>query len=77
MASIRGCKWANSNLPKELAKKVLKTNLGAYTSYLGAALSLALTAFSAVKIKDYFGKKHQEKVQAKIDAQLNKAEISE
>lgn len=67
MASIRGCKWANANLPKELAKKVLKTNIGGYASYLATALSLGFAAFSAVKIKDYFGKKHQDKIQAKID----------
>ncbi len=61
MASIRGCKWANSNLPKELAKKVLKTNIGGYVSYLGTAITLGVAAFSAVKLKDHFASKFQAK----------------
>ncbi len=61
MASIRGCKWANSNLPKELAKKVLKTNICGYASYLGNAVALGLAALTAVKIKDHFTSKSQAK----------------
>lgn len=50
-----------SNLPKELAKKVLKTNIGGYISYLGTAITLGVAAFSAVKIKDHFAAKRQAK----------------
>ncbi len=74
MASIRGCKWANANLPKDLAKKVLKSNIGAYCSYLGAAISLGIAAFSAVKIKDSLGKKHQEKINSKLDNLKNNSQ---
>ena len=58
MASIRGCKWAKSNLPKELFKKVLKTNICGYASYLGGAVALGLAALTAVKIKDHFTSKY-------------------
>lgn len=52
MASVRGCKWANANLPKELAKKVKTTNIFGAVSYVGAAIGISLAAFAATKIKD-------------------------
>lgn len=52
MASIRGCKFANKVLSKDLAKKVLHTNLLGYCSYIGAAVAAGITAFAATKIKD-------------------------
>ena len=51
-ASVRGCKWANSNLPKELAKKVRNTNLLGGITYIGAAVGMGLAAHFAVKTKD-------------------------
>lgn len=61
MASIRGCKWTKQLLDKNLFKKVLKTNLIAYTSYLAAALSFAAMAIVAKKVKD----NSQEKLETK------------
>ena len=51
-ASARVCKWANANLPKELAKKVKTTNIFGAVSCVGAAIGISLAAFAATKIKD-------------------------
>ena len=59
MASIRGCKWAKQLLDPSMYKKVLKTNVVAYSTYVIGALSFALGAFVAKKIKD----KTQEKLE--------------
>lgn len=61
MASVRGCKWANKNLPKELAKKVRSTNICGAASYLASAAAVALSAFAAVKVKDSIMEKQQAK----------------
>lgn len=68
MASVRGCKWANSNLPKELAKKVKTTNVFGAISYVAAAAAVALSAFVATKVKDSI----MEKEKAKMEAEQNK-----
>lgn len=52
MASIKGQKYANKLLKPELAKKVLKGNVIAYSTYLLMALCGALAAKLAVRIKD-------------------------
>ena len=52
MASVRGCKWANTNLPKELAKKVRNTNIWGALTYTASAIALGLSAHVAVKVKD-------------------------
>jgi len=65
MASVRGCKWANANLPKELAKKVKASNIWGAASYLAISASVALAAFAAVKVKDSI----MEKQNAKLEAQ--------
>lgn len=60
MASIRGCKWANKMLNPALAKKVLKVNIMGGITYLATAVTLALGAVAARKVKDV--------IQAKKDA---------
>ena len=67
MASIRGCKWANANLPKELAKKVKTTNIFGAVSYVAAAAAVALSAVVATKVKDSI----MEKQKAKFEAEQN------
>ena len=67
MASVRGCKWANANLPKELAKKVKTTNIFGAVSYVAAAAAVALSAFVATKVKDSI----MEKQKAKFEAEQN------
>ncbi len=52
MASIRGYSWAKKLLNKNLSKKVLKTNIIAYMSYLFSALSFSAMALVGKKIKD-------------------------
>ncbi len=52
MASIRGYSWAKSLLDKNLSKKVLKTNVVIYTSYLLSALGFSLMAAVGKKVKD-------------------------
>lgn len=64
MATVKGQKYANKVLPKDLAKKALKGNVIAYLSYLTVAISTGLATWSAVKIKDSI----QAKKQAKQDA---------
>ncbi len=65
MASIRGCKWANANLTKDLARKVLKTNIAGYTTYLFSAIALGLSAFAATKVKDSIMNKQAEQQKVK------------
>lgn len=65
MASIRGCKLANSLLPKGLAKNVAKGNALAYLTYLGSAAGLALGAYVAVKVKDAIVNKTVAKAEAR------------
>lgn len=67
-ASIRGCKWANADLPKELAKKVRTANFLGAVSYIGSAAAVALSAFVATKVKDSI----MEKRKAKFEAKENK-----
>ena len=52
MASIRGCKWANANLPKHLSKKVLKSNGIGMCSYVLGAVGVAVMAMTARAVKD-------------------------
>lgn len=52
MASIRGCKWANANLPKHLSKKVLKANGIGMCSYVLGAVGVAVMAMTARAVKD-------------------------
>ena len=54
MATIKGQKYANKLLPKEIAAKVLKGNKIAYCSYALVGILSGLSAFTAVKIKDHF-----------------------
>lgn len=51
-ASVKGCKWANKVLDKNLAKKVLKTNAFGAISYLAIGVCSALGVHLAKKIKD-------------------------
>ena len=62
MATIKGQKFAKKLLKPELAKKVLKGNLLAYSTYTLSAIISVLSAWSAVKIKD--------KIIAKKEAKL-------
>lgn len=62
MASVKGTKWANQNMAKDLAKKVGKTNAVAYVSYLAAAAGMALAAFAARKVKDSLVAKKEAKL---------------
>lgn len=64
MASIKGCKWANANMAQDLAKKVSKTNVVAYCSYLALAVGSALSAHVAVKVKDKLVAKKEAKLAA-------------
>lgn len=66
MASVRGCKWANSNLPKELAKKVRNTNIWGALSYTATALGLGFAAHIAVKVKDSIMEKEKAKQETNI-----------
>lgn len=68
MASVRGCKWANAKLPKELAKKVRTNNILGAITYVGSAVAIALSAFIATKVKDSV----MEKQKAKFEAEQNK-----
>ncbi|MCM1004484.1 MAG: hypothetical protein NC408_09105 [Candidatus Gastranaerophilales bacterium] len=52
MATVKGQKFADKFLSKELAAKVSKGNKIAYCSYALSALCGALSAFAAVKTKD-------------------------
>ncbi len=52
MASLRGCKFANANLPKELAKKVTATNIYGTITYLLGAVGASIAMHLAVKVKD-------------------------
>lgn len=67
MATVRGCKWANANLPKELAKKVRTTNIFGAVSYVAASAAIALSAFVATKVKDSI----MEKQKAKLETEQN------
>ena len=51
-ATAKGHKWAKQVLSPENAKKVLKGNAVAYMSYIVTTVSLALSSWCAVKIKD-------------------------
>lgn len=64
-ASVRGCNWANADLPKELAKKVRTANFLGAVSYVGTAAAVALYAFVATKAKDLIMEKRKEKFEAK------------
>ena len=61
MASVRGCKWANANLPKELAKKIKTTNIFGGITYILAAAGIGLAAHFATKVKDSAVDKANEK----------------
>ena len=52
MATVKGQKFANKLLKPELAKRVLKANIWAYTTYLSMGIFGALAAATAVKVKD-------------------------
>lgn len=73
MATYKGQKFANKLLKPELAKKVLKGNMIAYTFYLLAATLGALATTCAVKIKDNAIEKKENKIklQQKLQAELN------
>lgn len=73
MATIKGQKFANKLLKPELAKKVLKGNCIAYTSYLLMAVAGALATTCAVKIKDNAVEKKENKIklQQKLQAELD------
>lgn len=71
MATIRGQKLANQLLPKNIARKVLKGNAVAYTSYLITALGFAAAAYTAVKVKDAFvNKRDAQKVEEQQNQQM-------
>lgn len=81
MATIRGQKLANQLLPKNIARKVLKGNAVAYTSYLITALGFAAAAYTAVKIKDAFvnkrdAQKVEEQQNQQVQEQLSKNDDS-
>lgn len=81
MATIRGQKLANQLLPKNIARKVLKGNAVAYTSYLITALGFAAAAYTAVKVKDAFvnkrdAQKVEEQQNQKVQEQLSKNDDS-
>ncbi len=61
MASIRGCKWAKAELPKQLFNKVLKTNCFSFLSYMLLPVSAGLGAFCAAKLKDKYMQQQKEK----------------
>jgi len=73
MATAKGQKFANKLLKPELAKKVLKGNCIAYTSYLLMAVAGALATTCAVKIKDNAIEKKENKIklQQKLQAELD------
>ena len=62
MASIKGQKFANKLLDKNLANRVLKANLVAYSSYLLVGIAGALGCTCAVKLKDHFVAKKEAKI---------------
>lgn len=81
MATIRGQKLANQLLPKNIARKVLKGNAVAYTSYLITALGFAAAAYTAVKVKDAFVNKRdvqkvEEQQKQQVQEQLSKNDDS-
>ena len=53
IATIKGQKLANKLLSKDMAKIVSKGTKIAYLSYIIAALSLGVSSYATVKIKDY------------------------
>lgn len=57
MATLKGQKWANKLLDKNLAKQVFKGNKIAYLSYLGTAIATSVATWAGVKIKDHLNKK--------------------
>ena len=61
MASVRGCKWASANLPKELAKKIKTTNIFGGITYILTAAGIGLAAHFATKVKDSAVDKANEK----------------
>ncbi len=61
MASFRAGKWANANLPKELAKKVKTGNAWGLASYAAAAIALGISATIATKVKDSIMEKQKQK----------------
>lgn len=61
MATFKGQKLANKYLPKDIAKIVSNCNKVAFLTYLLMAATAALTSYSAVKIKDYFVAKKENK----------------
>lgn len=63
MATMKGNKLATEALKDmpELLKKVKKTNLLGYSTYLAMAVLTAVGATAAVKVKDVIQEKHEEK----------------
>jgi hypothetical protein len=59
MATIRGQKYANKLLPKNLAKHVGKSNLLGLGSYILSATLMALGSTTSVKVKDAMDNKAQ------------------
>lgn len=74
MASVRGCKWASANLPKELAKKVKTANIFGAVSYIGTAAGLVLSGFVATKVKDSIMEKQKAKFEAEQNKNIERAE---
>ncbi len=75
MATLKGQKFANKLLKPELAKRVLKGNLAAYSSYLLMATTGALATFCAVKIKDKAIEKKEYKIKLQQDLQAELEQI--
>ncbi len=57
MASIKGNKYAKKLLNPELAKKVAKTNLLGFSTYLISAVATSLGIFLGTKVKDSIAKR--------------------
>lgn len=73
MATVKGQKFANKLLKPELAKKVLKANIWAYTTYLTLGIFGALAAATAVKVKDGAIAKKEAKKAVIAEANKNEA----
>ena len=64
LASVRGSKLANANLPKELAKIVKMTNTGSALSYITLVVFSGLGAYTATKVKDFIMAKQKAQSEA-------------
>lgn len=71
LASINGAKAAKKILTPELYKKVITANKISFAGYLLTAVISSLAVFTAVKVKDFYHKKHEAKVKA-FNETLNK-----